>query len=670
MKTISEFMTKNVETVTNDTPVSEAIAIMKKQNIGAMVIGIAPTDGSMGIFTERDLLAKIDYKNLKDFGRLKVGDVTTKNLVTIDAAESYVHAIEIMKRHKFRHLPVVSNNKLVGIVSLRDILYHYSDDLEKEVERRGKKIKDQLQDVIHAKEVAEYANAAKSAFLSNVSHEIRTPINSIIGFSEIIADSNNPEGMRNQAKTILSEAEILLQLINDLLDFSKIEAEKLILEKAPFDLHDLSRSFHDYATWQAEKRNLEWRLSISDDVPRHVIGDQLRLRQIISNLLNNAFKFTKKGSVELSVETLENDPERVKLRFQIKDTGIGIQKELHKFIFENFTQADGSISRRFGGTGLGTSISKSLAELMGGEIGLDSEYGKGSTFWFTIPFIKASEEEYGRSSMIYGEKKQACHQAKDRITGLILVVDDYWLNIDVVRKHLEKGGHSVETASNGEEALALCGKMAFDLILMDMQMPELDGCATTKRIRGGTSQNSDKPILGLTADASLAAKQACLDAGMNDVITKPIRRDAFLHIVDNWLCQPEGEQPLKPAGKAVEDPVSVQGESEVPFDYDQALKLFDGDSEFLDNMIDKFLKTAKEQIDLIKLSLNKNDADTIRRQAHKMKSGAGNITAMPLSSAAACLEELIKSGRANEYAGQVKKLEEEFVRLEKCVTKT
>ena len=667
MKKISEFMTRHVETVTNDTLVLDAIEVMKKQNIGAMVIGIDADDGSMGIFTERDLLAKINYNNLNDFGRLTVEDVTTKSLITIDAGESYVHAIEIMKRHNFRHLPVISNNKLVGIVSLRDILYHYSDDLEREVERRGAKIKTQLKELLHAKEAAEYANSAKSSFLSNVSHEIRTPINSIIGFSEIIADSDDPEGMREHAKIIISEAEILLQLINDLLDFSKIEARKLILEKAPFDLHDLSRSFHDYAKWQAEKRNLEWRLVISDDVPRYVIGDQVRLRQIISNLLNNAFKFTKKGSVELFVETLENDPHQVKLKFSIKDTGIGIQKELHKFIFEDFTQADDSITRRFGGTGLGTSISKNLAELMGGEIGVDSEYGKGSTFWLTVFLIRVSEEEYERSLMIYDKKEKA---SKDRIIGRILVVDDYALNIDVVRKHLEKDGHTVEAVSNGEDAVALCGKMAFDLIIMDMQMPGLDGCAATKCIRGGTSQNADKPILGLTADVSLMAKEACLHAGMNDVVTKPIRRDSFMKTVDNWFCPREGNPALKPAQKIAEDPVSSKNEEAASFDYAQALKLFDGDREFLESMIDKFLKAAREQIVLIKEALKNNDTETIRREAHKMKSGAGNITASQLSSAAACLEELAKSERTDECISQVEKIEKEFVRVEECVTRT
>lgn len=630
---------------------SEAYSLINKMRKSIMLISIC---GIFFIFLLSGLLSQKILQPIKLLiaatGEVAQGDLNSR--------------VRVNSRDEIGDLGIAFNQmgeSLKKITSSRD-------ELSKEILQREKA---ELK-MIKAKEEAELANQTKSRFLANISHEIRTPLNIIIGFSEIISHSGDQKEMIRQAKTILKESEILLQLINDLLDNAKMEAGKITLEIMPFDLEQLTISVSSHANLIANKKQLEWRVLINNDVPRRLLGDQLRLRQIILNLVNNAFKFTKKGSVELSIDVLENDSHHIRLRFSIKDTGIGIPKEKQKFIFESFTQADNSITRRFGGTGLGTNIAKNLVDLMGGEIGLDSDYGKGSTFWFTASFSALSAEENKRFQMAtaaYYDERTV--QYRGRTTGLILVADDYEPNQEVALKHLESVGHIVEIVSNGKAVLAACEKKAYDLILMDMQMPEMDGCTAANLIRNGTSSNADKPILGLTADTSMSARKICLDSGMNDVVIKPLRRASFLNIVNNWLRQSEGKQEVevKTVEKVVEGPVSSKEKGAVPFNYEQALQLFDGDREFLDSMIDKFLKTARAQITLIKEALKNNAEETIRREAHKLKSGAGNITAMSLSSAAAMLEELIKSERLDDCNKQVDKVEKEFSLLEKYVAK-
>ncbi len=519
--------------------------------------------------------------------------------------------------------------------------------------------------MIKAKEEAESANQVKSQFLANVSHEIRTPLNSIIGFSEtMISGSDNQEEMRAQAKIILTEGEILLQLINDLLDDAKIEAGKIELDLMPFDLDNIIESVSSYAELVAQKKQLEWRVLMGDDVPKRLRGDELRLRQIILNLVNNAFKFTEKGSVELSVDLLENDSQQIGLRFSIKDTGIGIPKEKHKFIFESFTQADSSITRKYGGTGLGTNIAKNFVELMGGELNFDSIYGKGSVFWFTAFFSVLSAQEDKMLQMSAADGDMPTSHDGVRITGLILVVDDYEPNQKIALKYLENNSHVVEVASNGKDALAFCEEKTFDLILMDMQMPEMDGCEATRRIRSGNSGNTGTPILGLTANASANARNTCIDSGMNAVLTKPLRRDPFLKAVAHWLRMPKGKQDVNSIPEVLNDTGSQDTVWLPPLDYEQAVREFGCDRKFIDDLAGKFCKELGSQIVFIKKAFADKDVEAVRKEAHKIYGGAASIVAMPLAAAAGRLKELGKLRRIDdECAEAVEKLEEEYERL-------
>lgn len=519
-----------------------------------------------------------------------------------------------------------------------------------------------------AKKSAEHANRMKSQFLANVSHEIRTPLNSIIGFSEIIGNSDNLDEVHMQVRVILTESETLLQFINDLLDNAKIEAGKMEFEIIPFDLMRLMMAITSYANFMAQKKGNEYCLVIDDNVPRYLMGDEFRLRQIILNLVNNAIKFTEKGSVTVKVECLKNEAGCAKLRFSVQDTGIGIPKEKQDEIFRIFTQADGSTTRRYGGTGLGTSIAKNLAELMGGTIGLESEPGQGSTFWFIIYLAISSqpvkEEVVDR---IHG-KSQTDMLSAQRIKGNILVVEDYSPNQEVIRFHLAREGHILDIVNNGYEALQLCKNKKYDLILMDIHMPKMDGYEATRRIRTESSINIQTPIIGLTADAYASTREECLKHGMNDVLTKPFRCHLFLECVNLWLSASVN---IKESGSAIKDekPVISEASDEnklpYPIDYEQGIKEFAGDRIVFETVVAGFLKNVKEQIEAVKQAITELNAEKINFEMHKIRGGAANITAKPLSDIAACMENLGKTGQFDKCTEVMVEFENEFEKLEK-----
>jgi signal transduction histidine kinase len=397
---------------------------------------------------------------------------------------------------------------------------------------------EQLEEAVYklelAKVDAEKASASKTNFLSNMSHELRTPLNGIVGFCELIQNSSSLSRINDYSGLIISESEVLIDLINDLLDISKIEAGKLELEYLPFDLEHVVSGIAPFMRLKAEQKGLDFRIAIEPETPLRLVGDPMRLRQIIVNLSGNAVKYTEKGEVNVHIKSIEETAENVKLYFEIKDTGIGIPKEKQKDIFDRFVQADQSTTRKYGGTGLGTAITKQLVELMKGDIGMESEPGKGSLFWFTVTFDK----RYG----VLQEKQDALEDKIDPVdamqmgsSGKVLLVEDYPTNQLIASNHLTNAGYDVELATNGLEAVKLCEKMSFDLILMDVQMPEMNGYEATRKIRNGKTPNKDVSIVGLTGNAYKHDGDACLNAGMNDVITKPFRKKAFLSAVRKWV---------------------------------------------------------------------------------------------------------------------------------------
>ena len=379
---------------------------------------------------------------------------------------------------------------------------------------------------------AEAANRAKSAFLANMSHEIRTPLNVVSGMVSILRREGVTDRQALRLDSMDSAARHLLSVINNILDLSKIEADKLVLEAAPVQIGQLVTGVVDILSERARSRHLDVTVE-SDPVPDHLIGDQTRLRQALLNYASNAIKFTEKGRITLRVRKLAESEHDVRLRFEVQDTGIGIDPEVLPRLFDAFEQADNSMSRKYGGTGLGLAITRHLAELMGGEAGVESTVGVGSTFWFTAKLAKVVVpvgDDVGVDTSADAEVS-----IRERYAGQrILVVDDDPMNREMARMHLEALDLVVDTAEDGLDAIHKAASGGYAVILMDIQMPHCSGIDATREIRNVESLRH-VPIIALTANAFAEDKVVCIDVGMNDFLTKPYTADDLYQVLLRWL---------------------------------------------------------------------------------------------------------------------------------------
>ena len=512
-----------------------------------------------------------------------------------------------------------------------------------------------------AKTAAEAANEAKGRFLANVSHELRTPMNAILGMVDLALPKQVDSTAKDFLETARESAELLLALLNDLLDSAKIEAGKLELESTPFSLRRVLDQTTQVLTVLASEKGISFSCRIPPDVPDALVGDQARLRQVLINLAGNGVKFTQKGEVTVSVRVESQEAEEARLEFAVQDTGIGIPQSDVERIFNPFSQADASTTRHFGGSGLGLSICSSLIGMMRGRIRVESEVGKGSTFFFTVP-LPLAKEVPATPETIAEIPPVAASMLR------ILLAEDNPANQKLATYVLQDRGHLVEIAGDGQEAIRLTERNRYDVILMDVQMPGIDGLEATTTIRNREDGGRRVPIIAMTAHAMKSDRDRCLAAGMDGYLSKPIDGHEMIALVESLVAgaaaadagadsaTPSPTRPVSPPTAAVFDP-------------ELAMKRCFDKRDMLQEMISHFFKDRGSLFPQMRAALEKGDLVEVGRLGHRMKGTLVHLGAEAASEAASRVERFtLHAGEQAEAEEAVRSLERECEVLKATLT--
>ncbi|WP_130471186.1 response regulator [Candidatus Magnetaquicoccus inordinatus] len=535
--------------------------------------------------------------------------------------------------------------RFIGTVGvLRDI------SARKHVEETLKRTYLQLQ---QSERRAELANRAKGEFLANISHEIRTPMHAILGLSQLLLQSKLDRKQRGYMEKVVRSGRKLLAILNDILDISKVEAGKIAIERVQFNLDEVIADLLDVATWYGEGKAVSVQVALADDLPRFWVGDPLRIGQILANLLSNAIKFTEKGEVVVAVKELIRDKKRAVLQFSVRDSGVGMEPEQVEKLFQAFQQADGSITRRYGGTGLGLAISRHLVELLGGSIYAQSSLGQGTVFTFLLPMLMAEQQE---SALPHWEKEervpqqeplqhQLSWQALFRLRGVkVLIVDDHEINLLIAKEILDQVGIKADVAVNGRQAIEMIARQHYDCVLMDIQMPVMDGLEACRVLRQ-LPEGQQLPIVAMTAHGMHGDRERSLAAGMNDHIIKPLDPERLYQVMLRLITLPGVDGGEASASDSTGAGSALAAERDdnglEALDWQAGIRRIGGNEQLYRQIVRRFLLGQKETTQQLRTALMLGDRITARRLVHGVRGLAAGIGALPLSSLAGELEQAI-----------------------------